>query len=230
MRNINIKTTLAINPRRSQYEYYTMTRGAVAGFHYNLKDVWVTFDMLEQLTFAFRQKRKIWHYNMFKYLVLTDDEEVDETKTYYTDLRLTAAKSRRCTASVVTEPEPNPSEAGYYEEVDITDGQNNLYYIIDEHFYQDINTDPDYINFVLSSQETMKFAPTDPRAKVEFEITLRLNTDDQESITNRDAVIICQQPPVMVNDSLYGQIDKNNVFVVSTDPDNLASTKVPVKE
>lgn len=229
--DINIKTTLGINPRQKPNELLIITRGATAKIDYNLADKWFSYDILEQLVFSFKQKKKLRWYAMFKYLVLTEDTEIDESKNYYKNVRyIDVNKSYECTADLVADPMDNPLAAGYYEEVlEPEEGQNNLRYIIDSHFGHIKNSDADYIVFMLSPQETSLLSPTSPGAEMQFEITVRLNTDGQEELINHDSTIIEKQPRIIVNDSLYGQVSADTNTVADS-PEVLASVRRSVRE
>jgi len=225
MADINIKTTLGVNPRKKLPELLVITRGATAEIDYDLHDKWFDYDLIEQLTFTFKQKKQISCYSMFKYLILTEDTEVNEAKNYYKNVSyIDADESYECVGELVSNPADNPHAAGYYEEIiEPEDSQNNLRYIIDGHFRHITTGGRDYIVFMLSSAETSKFSPTSHGAEMRFEIAVRFNTDGLEELANHDSVIIEEQPPIVVKDSLYGQaVSITNT--VSDRPDWLAST------
>ena len=225
MADINIKTTLGINPRQRIRKLHTIVRGASAKFDYSLVDKYFSFNLIEQITFSFKQKKKIYWYKMFKYLVPTEDTEVNESKRYYENVRI-SEDGTKWEADLVI----NPIEIGpdYYEELlEPSNGQNDLCYLIDDHFVylQEQNC----IRFMLLPQETSKLKPTSEGTELPFEITIRLNTDDQTDLTGDDAVIIEKQPSIVVLDSLYGQISTSN-NTVSDEPDWLADTNKYVRE
>ena len=60
--DINIKTTLGINPRCKPKELLVITRGASSLLTYKLG---ISYDIVSQVTFTFKQKQKLFYYNMF---------------------------------------------------------------------------------------------------------------------------------------------------------------------
>ena len=75
--DINIKTTLGINPRHKPKELPVITRGASFLLTYKLD---ISYDIVSQVTFTFKQKQKLFYYNMFHYLTSTSDTEIEEDK------------------------------------------------------------------------------------------------------------------------------------------------------
>ena len=75
--DINIKTTLGINPRRKPKELLVITRGASFLLTYKLD---ISYAIVSQVTFTFKQKQKLFYYNMFHYLTSTSDTEIEEGK------------------------------------------------------------------------------------------------------------------------------------------------------
>ena len=206
--DINIKTTLGINPRCKPKELLAITRGASALLTYKLD---ISYDIVSQITFTFKQKQRLSYYNMFHYLTLTSDTEIEEGKKYYQNI-VHVADSYECKAELVIDPEDNPQAKHYFEEVSTpSDDQNNLYYFIDEHFKYEKETNS--VIFMFSPIETAKFSPTTPCAEVKFEVAVRANTDNRDDLVNKDAVYIDRQPGIIVRDSLYGQVssDTNTV-------------------
>ena len=222
--DINIKTTLGINPRRKPKELLVITRGASFLLTYKLD---ISYDIVSQVTFTFKQKQKLFYYNMFHYLVLTSDTEVEEGKKYYKNI-VHISDSYECRAELVTNPVNNPQAAGYYEEVSApSDDQNNLYYFIDEHFKYEKETNA--VLFMFSPIETAKFSPTTPCAELKFEVAVRANTDNRDDLVNKDAVYIDRQPSIIVRDSLYGQVS-SDTNTVADNPEWLASPRRTVRE
>ena len=206
--DINIKTTLGINPRCKPKELLAITRGASFLLTYKLD---ISYNIVSQVTFTFKQKQKLFYYNMFHYLALTTDTEIEEGKKYYKNI-VHIADSYECTAELVIDPEDNPQDVGYYEEVDTpADNQNDLPYFIDEHFKYEKETNT--VLFMFFPAETAKFSPTTPGAEIKFEVAVRVNTDNRDDLVNKDAVYIDRQPGIIVRDSLYGQVssDTNTV-------------------
>ena len=221
--DINIKTTLGINPRCKPKELLAITRGASALLTYKLD---ISYDIVSQITFTFKQKQKLFYYNMFHYLTLTSDTEIEEGKKYYNIAHI--ADSYECRAELVTNPLNNPQAERYYEEVSApSDDQNNLYYFIDEHFKYEKETSS--VIFMFSPIETAKFSPTTPGAEVKFEVAVRANTDNRDDLVNHDAVYIDRQPSIIVRDSLYGQVS-SDTNTVADNPEWLASPRRTVRE
>ena len=75
--DINIKTTLGIKPRCKPKELPVITRGASFLLTYKLD---INYDIVSQVTFTFKQKQKLFYYNMFHYLTSTSDTEIEEDK------------------------------------------------------------------------------------------------------------------------------------------------------
>ena len=204
--DINIKTTLGVNTRCKPKELLAITRGASFLLTYKLD---ISYDIVSQITFTFKQKQKLFYYNMFHYLTSTRDTEIEEGKKYYT---ISTGTGYECTAELVIDPKDNPQDAEYYEEVSRPeDNQNTLHYFIDEHFKYEKETNA--ILFMFSPIETVKFSPTTPGAEIKFEVAVRANTDNRDDLVNHDAVYIDRQPSIIVKDSLYGQVlsDTNTV-------------------
>ena len=208
--DINIKTTLGINPRRKPKELLAITRGASFLLTYKLD---ISYDIVLQITFTFKQKQRLFYYNMFHYLTLTSDTEIEEGKKYYQNITpINVETSYECKAELVIDPANNPQAEGYYEEVSVPeDNQDNLYYFLDEHFKYEKETNS--ILFMFSPVETAKFSPTTPGAEIKFEVAVRADTDNRDDLVNQDAVYIDRQPGIIVKDSLYGQVssDTNTV-------------------
>ena len=197
--DINIKTTLGVNTRCKPKELLAITRGASFLLTYKLD---ISYDIVSQITFTFKQNQKLFYYNMFHYLTPTSDTEVKEGKKYYT---ISTGTGYECTAELVIDPKDNPQDAEYYEEVSRPeDNQNTLHYFIDEHFKYEKETNT--VLFMFSPIETVKFSPTTPDAEIKFEVAVRANTDNRDDLVNQDAVYIDRQPSIIVKDSLYGQV------------------------
>ena len=224
--NINIKTTLGINPRCKPKELLVITRGASFLLTYKLD---ISYDIVSQVTFTFKQKQRLFYYNMFHYLTLTSDTEIEEGKKYYQKVTpINVETSYECTAELVIDPADNPQAEGYYEEVSVpADNQDTLYYFLDEHFKYEKETNS--VLFMFSPVETAKFSPTTPGAEVKFEVAVRANTDNRDDLVNQDAVYIDRQPSIIVRDSLYGQVS-SDTNTVADNPEWLASPRRTVRE
>ena len=221
--DINIKTTLGVNTRCKPKELLAITRGASFLLTYKLD---ISYDIVSQVTFTFKQNQKLFYYNMFHYLTPTSDTEIEEGKKYYT---ISTGTGYECTAELVIDPEDNPqeAEAKYYEEVSVPeDNQDTLYYFIDEHFKYEKETNT--VLFMFSPIETVKFSPTTPGAEIKFEVAVRANTDNRDDLVNQDAVYIDRQPSIIVKDSLYGQVLSDTNTVVDNQ-EWLASPRRTVK-
>ena len=204
--DINIKTTLGIKPRCKLKELLVITRGASFLLTYKPD---ISYDIVSQVTFTFKQNQKLFYYNMFHYLTPTSDTEIEEGKKYYT---ISTGTGYECTAELVIDPKDNPQDAEYYEEVSrLEDNHNTLHYFIDEHFKYEKETNT--VLFMFSPIETAKFSPTTPCAELKFEVAVRANTDNRDDLVNKDAVYIDRQPSIIVRDSLYRQVssDTNTV-------------------
>ena len=222
--DINIKTTLGVNTRCKPKELLAITRGASFLLTYKLD---ISYDIVSQVIFTFKQNQKLFYYNMFHYLALTRDTEVEEGKKYYNITPISAGTGHECTAELVINPEDNPHAADYYEEVVApSDSQNDLPYFIDEHFKYEKETNT--VLFMFSPIETVKFSPTTPGAEIEFEVAVRANTDNRDDLVNQDAVYIDRQPSIIVKDSLYGQVLSDTNTVVDNQ-EWLASPRRTVK-
>ena len=220
MNDLRIKTVLGISPRKKSHELMKVIRGASAKIDYILSDKWFGYENLEQLTFTFKQKKRVLWFNLFRYLRLTTDTTINESKVYYTNV-VPKQDSRECTAELVKVPVENPAEAGYYELTEPDSGENDLYYLFDDHFYHIIQDGCEYISFIMTPAETVQFKPTTKSVPVSFEVAIRFNTDSLEEIAYKDSVIIDQQLPIMIEDSLYSQINTGDT--VSIDPDMTVS-------
>ena len=223
--DINIKTTLGINPRCKPKELLVITRAASSLLTYKLG---ISYDIVSQVTFTFKQKQRLFYYNMFHYLAVTSDTEIEEGKKYYTNITpINVETSHECTAELVVDPADNPHAEGYYEEVSVpADNQDALYYFIDEHFKYEKETNS--VIFMFSPVETAKFSPTTPGAEVKFEVAVRANTDNRDDLVNHDTVYIDRQPSIIVRDSLYGQVS-SDTNTVSDNPEWLASSRWTVR-
>ena len=222
--DINIKTTLGVNTRCKPKELLAITRGASFLLTYKLD---ISYDIVSQVTFTFKQKQKLFYYNMFHYLISTSDTEIEEGKKYYQNI-VHVADSYECKAELVIDPEDNPQVAGYFEEVSVpTDNQDALYYFIDEHFKYEKETNS--VLFMFSPVETAKFGPTAPGAEIKFEVAVRANTDNRDDLVNHDTVYIDRQPSIVVKDSLYEQVS-SDTNIVADNPEWLASPRRTVRE
>ena len=224
--DINIKTTLGINPRRKPKELLAITRGASFLLTYKLD---ISYDIVSQVTFTFKQKQRLFYYNMFHYLALTSDTEIEEGKKYYNITPISPGTGHECKAELVIDPADNPqAEKKYYEEVSVSeDNQDTLYYFIDEHFKYE--KEANSVVFMFSPVETAKFSPTAPGAEIKFEVAVRADADNRDDLVNHDAVYIDRQPSIIVKDSLYEQVS-SDTNIVADNPEWLASPRWIVRD
>ena len=212
--DINIKTTLGVNTRCKLKELLAITRGASFLLTYKLD---ISYDIVSQVTFTFKQNQKLFYYNMFHYLTSTSDTKIEKGKKYYTITPINIDASHECTAELVIDPKDDQQVKDYYEEVDMpADSQNDLPYFIDEHFKYEKETNT--VLFMFSPVETAKFSPTTPGAEIKFEVAVRANTDNRDDLVNHDAVYIDRQPSIIVKDSLYGQV-LSDINTVADNPE-----------
>ena len=218
--DINIKTTLGINPRCKPKELLVITRGASFLHTYKLG---ISYDTVSQVTFTFKQKQKLFYYNMFHYLTSTSGAEVEEGKKYYT---ISTGTGHERTAELVIDPANNPQTNGYFEEISAPSDNQDTYFI-DKHFKYEKETNS--VLFTFSPIETAKFSSTTPGAEIKFEIAVRANTDNRDDLVNQDAVYIDRQPSIIVRDSLYWQVS-SDTNTVADSPEWLASPRWTVRE
>lgn len=225
--DINIKTTLGINPRCKPKELLAITRGASALLAYKLD---ISYDIVSQVTFTFKQKQRLFYYNMFHYLTSTSDTEIEEGKKYYHITPINVETSHECKAELVIDPadDPQAAKVKYYEEVSVPeDNQDTLYYFLDEHFKYEKETNS--VLFMFSPVETAKFSPTAPGAEIKFEVAVRADADNRDDLVNQDAVYIDRQPSIIVKDSLYEQVS-SDTNIVADNPEWLASPRWIVRD
>ena len=141
---------------------------------------------------------------MFTYLKRTTDTNIQADKIYYTDVNPIETDTFQCTATLVENPEADPSAAGYYEEIDGNCSWRDTFYLIDPRFSQSMGDSWDYVTLALSSKDTALLAPS--VGGVEFEVVVRLNTDTFTNLANQDSIIIEPQCPITVIDSLYSKL------------------------
>ena len=207
MKTLNIKATVGTMPSVSTtHEITVITRGAAAKLFYTLPAKLYDFDVIDQITFIFKQNKNINWYSMFNYLVKTEDTEVNADKIYYSNVQPINENSFECTGTLVIQPEENPAEANYYEVVEENHGWKDTLYILDDHFYHYPVDGYSYISFNLASDETKQLSLTTPDNNMQFEVAIRLNTDSYDNLRNKDSIIIEPQHSIAVVDSLYSKI------------------------
>ena len=202
MNNLKFRTVLgACGPKKFKHDILVFTRGATATITYDLGNKFYNLDSIDQITFIFKQGLNTFYFNMFNYLKETEDTEVVEDKVYY-DVYEPDQETKQCKATRVVNYTGNPKAAGYYELAILTDGEDNLYHMLDEHFCLLDNV----LTFTMFPEETLGLALTCPVNNMKFEIVFRLNTDSATVNNHRDSIIIEPQHPIAVIDSLYRQI------------------------
>ena len=204
--NTKIRATLDCTPGFAQApEFYRIIKGASAYLTYNVSNKSFSASKIEQLTFIFKQNKELTSYEMFDYLALSQDTEAKKDKTYY-DVSEIDQETKQCKATKIEwdgdeENQFNPSEEGYYEVVELKNNED-LPYVIDDHFSVKASGDKIFVLFYLSSEETKNLKTVD----MQFEVAVRVDTDENDYLSNNDSVIIERQPPIIVEDSLYSHI------------------------
>ena len=227
MNNLKFRTVLGVcEPKKLKPEIIVFTRSATATITYDLNEKLNTLDPIDQISFLFKQGIDTTCFNMRNYLRLTEDVEAIEDKTYYTDIQPVEESSLQVTATPVVNYIDNPMAAGYYEMTSLKDGENNLYWILDRHFYLLNNI----LTFTMFPEETKNVVLTTPMNNMKFEVVFRLNTDSSAVGGYSDSIVIEPQPPIAVVDSLYSQVIGGDSLTVSIRPNSLASTNKSVKE
>jgi hypothetical protein len=74
---------------------------------------------------------------------------------------------------------------------------------IDPHFYLLDSGEYSAILFNLDSTDTKQFKAG---TNLDYEVTIKLNTDSFAALSNKDSIIIEPQHPIAVVDSLYSHI------------------------
>ena len=85
----------------------------------------------------------------------------------------------------------------------IKDAKDNTIVNEDSHFYHFNNEEYGAIIFNLDSEETKQFKAGLP---VEYEVTIKLNTDSFVNLGGKDSIIIEPQHSILVVDSLYSKL------------------------
>ena len=92
-----------------------------------------------------------------------------------------------------------------FEMIEYLDPEDKKQWKLDPHFGYDEGPGYAYVSFYLSAEETASFEPTVPGEFVDYEIVVKLDTDrllDQKV----DATIIEKQRPIIIMDSVYGDV------------------------
>lgn len=207
MRDFNITTTLSVLPTKgSTHDQPYFLRGASATLGYNLASKVYSFSDIDQITFLLRQGKLLYWYKMFTYLVETQDTEVVPGKIYFNNVQLLSEDSFQCTGTFISDPTGNPKAQGYFEVVDGNHSWHDTKYLFDSRFNHSLGEGYEYITLVLFPEDTKHFKPTPINCGIDFEIVVRLNTDQLANLANQDSTIIEPQHPIAVIDTLYGKI------------------------
>ena len=212
MPRIDIKTILGFTPPCPKHELLVITRGATASIDYNLFDKVYGIENIDQMTFIFKQGKKILRFNLIDYFKVTSDVVVEPNKNYYKKVNADLPSRPDFAFEQIVTIEGS-SIAAYtkefgdiYEQCELASGETNLNWQLNRHFSYVSGNGYSYITFMLTSDETLLFEPTCPENNVLFEVVTRLNTDSFSGMHGEDSTIISAQHPIAVVDSLYGKI------------------------
>ena len=207
MENFNITATLSVTPaERKLHDQLYFLRGATVMLTHNLTNKVYTFSNIDQIAFLLKQGKVLYWYKMFTYLVESSDTEVIPGKLYFKNVKALYEDSFQCEGVLVNDPTGNPSALGYYEAANGNHSWRDTKYILDSRFSHSAGEGYEYITLALFSEDTKHFKPTFPGQEVEYEIVVRLNTDQCANLANQDSIIIEPQHPIAVFDTLYGKI------------------------
>ena len=212
MPRIDIKTILGFAPPCPKHEILVITRGATASIDYNLFDKVYDMENIDQMTFIFKQDKKIISFNLIEYFKITEDTIVEPDKNYYKKVSADLLSETDFAFEPIVTIEGS-SIAAYikefgniYEQCELASGEVNLNWQFNKHFSHVSGNGYSYITFMLTSDETLMFKPTCPENNVLFEVVTILNTDSFSGMHGEDSTIISAQHPIAVVDSLYGKI------------------------
>ena len=212
MPRIDIKTILGFTPPCPKHELLVITRGATASIDYNLFDKVYDIENIDQMTFIFKQDKKIISFNLIEYFKITEDTIVEPDKNYYKRVEADLQSSTDFAFEPIVTIEGS-SIAAYtkefgdiYEQCELDSGEVNLNWQFNKHFSHVSGNGYSYITFMLTPDETLMFKPTYPENNVLFEVVTRLDTDSFSGMHGEDSTIISAQHPIAVVDSLYGKI------------------------
>ena len=212
MPRIDIKTILGFTPPCPKHEILVITRGATASIDYNLFDKVYDMENIDQMTFIFKQDKKIISFNLVEYFKITEDTVVEPDKNYYKKVDADLLSEADFTFEQIVTIEGSPIAAykeefgDIYEQCELASGEVNLNWQFNKHFSHVSGNGYSYITFMLTSEETLLFEPTCPENNVLFEVVTILNTDSFSGMHGEDSTIISAQHPIAVVDSLYGKI------------------------
>lgn len=212
MLKIDIKTILGFTPPCKKHELLVITRGATASIDYNLFDKAYDIENIAQMTFIFKQGKKIASFNLIEYFEITEDTIVKSDKNYYKKVKVKSLSGESFTFEQVRTVEGNPliayiEEFGpIYERCEFASGEANSNWQFNQHFSHVSGDGYSYITFMLTSDETLMFKPTCSGNSVLFEVVTKLNKDSFSTICGEDPIIVSPQHPLAVVDSIYGKI------------------------
>ena len=219
MPRIDIKTILGFTPPCKKHELLVITRGATASIDYNLFDKVYDIENIDQMTFIFKQGKKILRFNLIDYFKVTSDVVVEPNKNYYKKVNADLPSRPDFAFEQIVTIEGS-SIAAYtkefgdiYEQCELASGEVNLNWQFNKHFSHVSGNGYSYITFMLTSDETLLFEPTCPENNVLFEVVTILNTDSFSGMHGEDSTIISTQHPIAVVDSLYGKIASGTEYL-----------------
>lgn len=207
MEQYKIQSTISTRPSACKTpELLCIARGATATLtHFLTKDIY-DLDDLDQVTFMLKQGQSILWYQMYTYLVKTEDTVPIADKTYYTDVQSISNTSLYCTGTLVKEPIGNPKTLGYYEVAMEPSNRKTTIHLLDPHFAKISDGTNSYISLILFPEDTLQLKPTTCDNLVECEIALKLDTEHIAELGFTDSVIVERQAPLAVIDTLYSKI------------------------
>ena len=132
MPRIDIKTILGFTPPCQKHELLVITRGATASIDYNLFDKVYDIENIDQMTFIFKQGKKIISFNLVEYFKVTEDTVVIPDKIYYKKVKADLLSGVDFTFEQIVTLEGS-SIAAYkkefgdiYEQCELASGEVNL--------------------------------------------------------------------------------------------------------
>lgn len=202
MADLNIRTTLGLLNTNCAEDTIIITRGASAELHFNLYNKVYNYADIQQLTFLFKPyKSAIKSYKLYQYFNLTSDTTPISTKTYYAK-SLVSGTADTYTYTVTEATEDNITTL--YEPAGLNEITDNLQ--VDSHFFYESSGSYDWINFLLTPEETKAFKATCDDSLVEFEVAVRIKASAFGDARTQDGYLVEPQESVKVIDSLFGNI------------------------
>lgn len=154
---VNIVTNIGVRRPVVNKEVVTIIRGASATLNFDLFPKIYSFEDIEQVSFIFKQGKKLTKFDCFVY--------------------------------------------------DNAPDRNDVSWDFDKHFSWEKGEGYSYLTFVLTEEETKDlFTASRKAGPVLFEVVVKLDTDQFETLKNIDSTIIEPQEPLGVVDSLYSEV------------------------